>query len=443
MSKFYIGLNSFLNSFIKIKCLTTIELEEIHKEIINEISLNLTEDKTPLLWYKEHLVSKTVIGYKTIVKKFSATHEHETIIKTLFESITDIYPEAELSSFCDNFNETLTKKLIQGIEKEITELQGDSFVSKVKNTSNFEKVKRGVSKNILGQEKAIDSVFDGLKLLVTGYSDTISFFFIGTTGVGKTELAKVLASELYKDEPERDKLVKINCAEYSSNHEYAKLIGSPPGYIGYSEPGLLTQKAGESNSWILLFDEIEKASDNLINLLLNLLDEGYVVDGTGNKCDFSKSIIIFTSNIGIANNVGKNIIGFGKSAVQTFEEALPNIQAELEAKFSPEFRNRINKFVYFNTLTEKDAKGIIKLYLKKFKIKATPSLVKHILDESFDTTFGARNIKRFIKSNILTKLADAVLDIGVENKEKYKFNVKYSKDNGLIVDKVKKNGQDL
>ena len=127
----------------------------------------------------------------------------------------------------------------------------------------------------------------------------MSLFFIGPTGVGKTEMARILADEYLGGQK---KLLKINCGEYSNSHEYAKLIGSPPGYIGHNEKGILTERAEESNEWVILFDEIEKAHPKFYNLLLNLLDEGNVTDSRGTVLDFSKSIILFTSNVGIIDN---------------------------------------------------------------------------------------------------------------------------------------------
>ena len=291
-------------------------------------------------------------------------------------------------------------------------------------------IKQKISKNIIGQDQAINEMFETFKLLNSGFESFASLFFIGTTGVGKTELARQTA-EHYLKNPKR--LLKINCAEYAGNHEYAKLIGSPPGYIGSNEKGILTERAEESSQWVILFDEIEKASDKLHNLLLGLLDEGTIMDNRGAVLDFSNSIILFTSNVGVKDSVNKTAIGFGEDADTSFAVVRQEITSAFKKEFPPEFINRIDSVVYFNQLTPEDAAVIAKLNLRKLPINITKKLVTYVVDNAYSAEFGARNIKRFIKKNVTLKLADKILEGSTCAKFKAIF-----KDSTFTIEETKK-----
>ena len=247
-----------------------------------------------------------------------------------------------------------------------------------------------------------------IKLISSGLGEFASLFFIGPTGVGKTELARLLASE-YLGEPK--KLLKINCGEYSTGHEYAKLIGSPPGYVGHNEKGILSEKAEQSSEWVILFDEIEKAHPKLLNLLLGFLDDGKLMDSHGTELDFTDSLVCFTSNVGIKGNIGKKMLGFG-GEVQDYDAAKTIIEREFKDTFSPEFINRLDGVVYFNQLTKVDATAITRINLKTLPVKATKKLVDYVVENSFSPEYGARNIKRFIRNNVTIKIAEKILEAG-------------------------------
>tara|TARA_R100000742_G_C4258218_1_gene76078 strand:- start:104 stop:1078 length:975 start_codon:yes stop_codon:yes gene_type:complete len=267
------------------------------------------------------------------------------------------------------------------------------------------KIKKTIQNNLIGQDEAIDKITDTFKLMNSGFATYGSAFFIGPTGCGKTELARLIATNYYNDST---RLLKINCSEYAQSHEYAKLIGSPPGYVGSNESGILADRAEQGSNWVILFDEIEKANEKLHNLLLGFLDEGVITDNKGKELDFRNSIFLFTSNIGIKESVGKTPVGFGSEST-TYKDSLPEIEESFKKEFSPEFINRIDDIIYFNQLTPKDAEEIAKLNLKKLPIKITKKLVTHIVDNSYSPEYGARNIKRFIKQNVTLKLADKIL----------------------------------
>jgi ATP-dependent Clp protease ATP-binding subunit ClpC len=282
----------------------------------------------------------------------------------------------------------------------------------------IEKLSRKLKRKLIGQDSAVDEVIKAVKLVNSGLEKSLSLFFIGPTGVGKTELARLLSTEYLGS---KKKLLKINCGEYSGAHEYSKLIGSPPGYIGHNEKGILTEKAEESSEWVILFDEIEKAHPKFYDLLLNLLDEGSVTDSRGTVLDFSNSIILFTSNVGIHENVGKAQLGFG-GATTEYNSVRTDIEKAYKDKFSPEFRNRLDGLVHFNQLTKEDAGKIAKIQLSKLPLYQSSKLTNYVITNSFSREYGARNIQRFIKNNISVKIADKILSGQRDVKFKALFN---------------------
>jgi ATP-dependent Clp protease ATP-binding subunit ClpC len=258
--------------------------------------------------------------------------------------------------------------------------------------------------NIVGQEAAIKALMRSLKLMASGLSGQSSFLFVGPTGVGKTQLAKLLGEKFSGN------FYKINCAEYAGGHEYAKLIGSPPGYVGHTEKSLLAEKAEKSNSWVFLFDEIEKAHHKLYDFLLSLLDDGTCTDNMGQVLDFSQSIFIFTSNQGVGE-IKRESVGFMSSKEEVSDSVSESvIKKSVKRHFSPEFLNRIDDTVVFKPLSKKDVKDIAALHLEKLPIMTTHALVEFVADKGYSREYGARNIARFIKNNVSDKVADAILN---------------------------------
>ena len=229
--------------------------------------------------------------------------------------------------------------------------------------------------------------------------------------------------------------MKINCAEFASAHEYAKLIGAPPGYVGHGEKSMLADKAEKSNRWVFLFDEVEKAHHKLFDLLLSLLDEGKVCDNLGKELDFSESIFLFTSNQGVSNLRGDKRVGFGNEDV-TYEESKEDVEKSIKNKFSPEFINRVDAFIYFNSLTPEDCIKIAKLSLKDIPIKRYKVLLNHIVKNGYSEQYGARNIQRFVKNNIGVKVADMILKKRLPKKEGDMYTPKIIDNELFIVDTV-------
>ncbi len=269
-------------------------------------------------------------------------------------------------------------------------------------------------KRVIGQNEAVDAVSEAVLRSRAGISDENrpigSFLFLGPTGVGKTELAKALASYLFDDERN---IVRIDMTEYMEKFSVSRLIGAPPGYVGYDEGGQLTEAVRRKPYSVVLFDEIEKAHPDVFNILLQVLDDGRITDSQGRTVNFKNTIIILTSNLGsgiILDNIDKN--------GNITDEAKEQIDKLLKQTFRPEFLNRLDDTVLFTPLSRESVYKIIDIMLKKLesrldkqnlKLEVTPAAKDLIVDGGYDVTFGARPLKRYIESNVETKVARAIL----------------------------------
>lgn len=263
---------------------------------------------------------------------------------------------------------------------------------------------------VFGQDQAVEEVVRCIKLSRAGLNEenkpVASLLFIGPTGVGKTEIAKCLAKDL------GIKLLRFDMSEYAEKHTVSKLIGSPPGYVGYEEGGLLTDAIRKTPNCVLLLDEIEKAHSDIFNMLLQVMDYATLTDNQGKKADFRNVIFIMTSNVG-ASKIGKSLVGFGERIIQG--EA---IMDEAKKVFTPEFRNRLNSIITFNHITEDMAYGIAQKELNHFKQKLAHKKVSmtfnkkcitYVAEKGISKEFGAREIKRLIESELKPLLVDELL----------------------------------
>ncbi len=276
---------------------------------------------------------------------------------------------------------------------------------------------------IIGQDQAVSKVVKAIQRNRAGLKDPNkpigSFIFLGQTGVGKTQLAKILAKELFDSE---ESLVRIDMSEYMEKFAISRLIGAPPGYVGYEEGGQLTEKVRRKPYAVILLDEIEKAHPDVFNMLLQVLDDGYLTDSLGRKIDFRNSIIIMTSNIGARKlkDFGQGV-GFGTSAreAQAADNAKSIIENALKKAFAPEFLNRIDDVVVFNTLEKEDIDKIIDIELEKlllriknlgYKLTISKTAKNYIAEKGFDKQYGARPLKRAIQKYVEDLLAEEIIN---------------------------------
>lgn len=289
-------------------------------------------------------------------------------------------------------------------------------------TTRLLKMPQELQGQVIGQDEAIKKVVKAIQRNRAGLKDPSkpigSFIFLGPTGVGKTELAKVLARYLFDSE---DALIRIDMSEYMEKFAVSRLIGAPPGYVGYEEGGQLTEKVRRKPYSVILLDEIEKAHPDVFNLLLQVLDDGQLTDSLGRKVDFKNSIIIMTSNIGSRQlkEFGTGV-GFNSAAKAgaSEEHARGVIESSLKKAFAPEFLNRIDDVVIFNSLSKENIHKIIDIELTQlykrvtelgYKLKLSEEAKDFISDKGFDSNFGARPLKRAIQKYVEDALAEEII----------------------------------
>ena len=279
------------------------------------------------------------------------------------------------------------------------------------------KLEENLHKHIIGQDQAVVAVSKAIRRNRAGIQSSKrppSFIFVGPTGVGKTELAKALAYEMFGSE---DNIIRFDMSEYMESHSTSKLIGSPPGYVGYDDAGQLTEKVKRRPYSIILLDEIEKAHPDVFNVFLQILDDGKLTDSQGNVVNFENTIIIMTSNAG--SNLNSNTIGFGDSKIQDTNKLI----SALKDLFRPEFLNRVDEIIPFNALTNDELIQIIDLLLaktedalstKEIKLDVSEAAKKYILEHGSDLKYGARPLRRAIQKYIEDEIADMILRGDVE-----------------------------
>ena len=314
-------------------------------------------------------------------------------------------------------------------EENIAEIISSSTgipVDKISKNEN-EKLKNLESRfheKVIGQNEAIEAVAKAIKRGRVGIKDPNrpigSFLFLGPTGVGKTELSKAVAECLFGGEKD---LIRIDMSEYMEPHSVSKLIGSPPGYVGFEEGGQLTEKIRRKPYAVILLDEIEKAHPDVMNILLQILDDGRLTDSNGRTVDFKNTVIIMTSNIGARLITDKKNLGFGNSSNEDeqkeYENTKKDVMAELKKEFRPEFINRIDEVIVFHKLNDDEIKQIIDLMLKQVQnrlkeqninVKIDKSVKELIAKQGINKSFGARPLRRTIQSLVEDSLAEAILD---------------------------------
>lgn len=289
-------------------------------------------------------------------------------------------------------------------------------------TERLKNLESILHQRVIGQEEAVAAVAKAIRRGRVGLKDPNrpigSFLFLGPTGVGKTELSKALAEAMFGSE---NSIIRVDMSEYMEKHSVSKLIGSPPGYVGYDEGGQLSEKVRQNPYSVILFDEVEKAHPDVFNILLQVLDDGHITDSQGRRVSFKNTIIIMTSNAGAQNIVAPKRLGFASVVDETedYKKMKEAVMDEVKKIFKPEFINRIDEIIVFHSLTKDNIKSIVSIMIstinKRSKaqmnitIETNQEVVDHLAETGFDQKYGARPLRRAIQSNIEDKLAEEIL----------------------------------
>ena len=324
-------------------------------------------------------------------------------------------------------NDKHNKRMVVG-ENEIADVVSDWTKIPVKKLAmeeserlmNLEKI---LHERVVGQDEAVTAVAKAIRRGRVGLKDPKrpigSFLFLGPTGVGKTELSKALADAMFGSE---NALIRVDMSEYMEKHSVSKMIGSPPGYVGYEEGGQLSEKVRRNPYSVILFDEIEKAHPDVFNILLQVLDDGHITDSTGRKVDFKNTVIIMTSNAGAQNIISPKNLGFASDNSKEHNHAVmkERVMEEVKSIFKPEFLNRIDETIVFHTLTKENIGSIVDILLasinKRIKeqmnmtIKLDEAARNYIIDNGYDEKYGARPLKRALQNKVEDELAEKILE---------------------------------
>ena len=292
-----------------------------------------------------------------------------------------------------------------------------------KESKRLASLEKELHKRVIGQEEAVEAVAKAIKRGRVGLKDPSrpigSFLFLGPTGVGKTELSKALAETVFGSE---QAMIRVDMSEYMEKHSVSKLIGSPPGYVGYEEGGQLSEKIRRNPYSVILFDEIEKAHPDVFNILLQVLDDGHITDAQGRKVDFKQTCIIMTSNAGAQSIVEPKRLGFsqGEDKKKDYEDMKRGVMEEVRRIFKPEFLNRVDEILVFHMLDKQEIRQIVNILVKKLEKRCKEQLdielvvrnsVKDYLAENgFDSKYGARPLKRAIQNKLEDRMAEEILD---------------------------------
>ncbi len=310
--------------------------------------------------------------------------------------LTDTVGEEEIAEIVAKWTKIPVSRLMEGEREKILSLD------------------KILHRRVIGQDEAVSGVVDAILRSRAGIADPDrpigSFMFLGPTGVGKTELAKALAQALFDDEKN---MIRIDMTEYMEKFSVSRLIGAPPGYVGYDEGGQLTESVRRKPYSVVLFDEIEKAHPDVFNILLQVLDDGRITDSQGRTVDFKNTIIILTSNLG-NEYLLEGIDEHGNIT----SEAKNSVNALLKRTFRPEFLNRLDEIIFYKPLTKDNIKNIITIMIEDLKkrladkqlgLSLSPEAIEHIIENGFDPLFGARPLKRYIQSELETLIARKIL----------------------------------
>ena len=406
-----------LDRFVAIRSFTPEQKQKLFKNI------KITDKKS----YKRLIINASVVNYLDEIAPLVFGNNEYPLLGEIIEQ--------ELYNLCVKVNPSLDiKEVTIQVEEEngssIPMLGDEASEEEKSKKQRYMEIEKHIKNRIIGQDEAVTAVAQAIRKAKVGLKNPRrpvgSFIFVGQTGVGKTELAKALCEFMTGNESD---LVRIDCSEFAMSHEYAKLIGAPPGYIGHNEGGYLTESVKNKPNGVVVFDEIEKAHEKVHNLLLQLLDEGVLTDSKGETVSFRESVIILTTNIGVADIASaetkpgfrmesKAAKSSGKIAEASHEKKVKITRASLEKKFPPEFINRIDDIIVFRALTKEDNLKILSILTNEvaervsslnMKIEFTDELRSFLVDKGTDLKYGARPLRRTIHKYIENTLAESIL----------------------------------
>ena len=362
----------------------------------------------------------------------AAREEKEELLKRHAKQIKKYHKDAEKKEPLVNENE-IAEVVSSWTKIPVKKLTADE-------SAKLAKLEKTLHKRVIGQEEAVSAVAKAVRRGRVGLKDPNrpigSFLFLGPTGVGKTEISKALAEAVFGNE---QAMIRVDMSEYMEKHSVSKMVGSPPGYVGYDEGGQLSEKVRRNPYSVVLFDEIEKAHPEVFNILLQVLDDGHITDAQGRKVDFKNTIIIMTSNAGAQSIVSPKHLGFGSQddEKQNYEYMKQGVMEEVRRIFKPEFLNRIDETIVFHALTKEDMKQIVTLLVKtlvercrtqmEIELHIRDSVKAYIVETAYDPKYGARPLRRMIQSKIEDAIAEEILagrikrgdrvEVGLKKKE--------------------------
>ncbi|MSD84588.1 AAA domain-containing protein [Lactobacillus curvatus] len=390
---------------------------DLMDEATAKVRLDAVNQKTPLdkLEQKQQTLNedKEAAVRAQDFEKAATIHEQEVAIKAKIAKLQAAEQENNVRSDIQVTAEDIAQVVAQWTGVPVTQLQR-------KESERLMQLEKVLHKRVIGQEEAISAVSRAIRRARSGLKDPKrpigSFMFLGPTGVGKTELAKALAEAMFGSE---DNLIRVDMSEYMERYSTSRLVGAAPGYVGYEEGGQLTEKVRNQPYSVILFDEVEKAHPDIFNILLQVLDDGYLTDSKGRKVDFRNTIMIMTSNLGATALRDDKAVGFGvKDVTADYKAMQGRIMEELKKAFRPEFLNRIDETVVFHSLTQLELREIVKIMAKNvlgrlaeqgIQIKMTAAAMDVVAKAGFDPEYGARPIRRALQTQVEDQLSEALL----------------------------------
>ena len=427
-----------------IKAAVDLSERYINDRFLPDKAIDLIDEACSKIKLRTVTMPKNILDMENKIEKVSKEKE-EAIISQSFEKAAKLRDEEkELKDKVNKARENWKKKEenkeasvnaedIANVVSAWTKIP----VTKLTKTES-EKLKNldlELKKRVIGQDDAVEALARAIKRARVGLQNENrpigSFMFLGPTGVGKTELTKALAENLFGNE---NQLIRLDMSEFMEAHSVSKLIGSPPGYVGYDEGGQLTEQVRRKPYSIVLFDEIEKAHPDVFNMLLQILDDGRLTDSTGRTVSFKNTVIIMTSNAGARNIVEHHSIGFmnKEDSKKDYEKTRDEVMGELKKIFRPEFLNRLDDIIVFKKLSNESIEKITKIMLDEFikrlekkniKVDVSDDVIKYISKVGFDDTYGARPLRRAIQSKIEDKFAEEMLDGNIKEDSNVKIDL--------------------